>query len=92
MFKKENAFYNKKEGEKLLNDSSYTNEKAYQNQIDRIKEIEGEARTEAVELFKDSKFADRAKIKANALAIKKIRASQGSQDETNRFMEIFENQ
>jgi len=82
----------KEKGEKLLNDSSYTNEKAYQNQIDRIKEIEGEARTEAVELFKDSKFADRAKIKANALAIKKIRASQGSQDETNRFMEIFENQ
>ena len=82
----------KQKGEELLNDPTYTEETVYQNQIDRIKEIEQEARSEAIELFKDSKFADRAKIKANELAIKKIRASQGSQDETNRFMEIFENQ
>ena len=82
----------KQKGEALLNDTSYTEEKVYANQIDRLKEIEEEARTEAKELFIDSKFANRAKIKANALALKKIRASQGSQDETNRFMEIFENQ
>ena len=61
-------------------------------EFDRLKEIEEEARTEANEEFKDSKFADRIQIKAKELALKKIRASQGSQDETNRFMEIFENQ
>ena len=46
----------------------------------------------AYETFKDSKFADRAKIKANEMALKKIRSSQGSHDKTNRFLEFFENQ
>ena len=82
----------KSKGEDLLNDSSYTDETNRENQRNRIKEIEDEARTEATEEFKDSSFADRIKIKARALAIKKINASQGSQDQTNRFMEIFENQ
>ena len=82
----------KSKGEDLLEDSSYTDEPIRENQRYRLKEIEEEARTEANEEFKDSKFADRIKIKAKELALKKIRASQGSQDETNRFMEIFENQ
>ena len=82
----------KSKGEDLLEDSSYTDEPMRENQRYRLKEIEQEARTEANEEFKDSKFADRIKIKAKELALKKIRASQGSQDETNRFMEIFENQ
>ena len=82
----------KSKGEDLLEDSSYTDEPNRENQRYRLKEIEQEARTEANEEFKDSKFADRIKIKAKELALKKIRASQGSQDETNRFMEIFENQ
>ena len=82
----------KSKGEDLLEDSSYTDEPIRENQRYRLKEIEQEARTEANEEFKDSKFADRIKIKAKELALKKIRASQGSQDETNRFMEIFENQ
>ena len=81
----------KAKGEELLEDSSYTEEPIRENQRNRLKEIEQEARTEANEEFKDSKFADRIKIKAKELALKKIRASQGSQDETNRFMEIFEN-
>ena len=82
----------KQKGEELLEDTSYTEELIVENKIARIKEIETEARSEAIELFKDSKFAERATIKANELAIKKIRASQGSQDQTNRFLEVFENQ
>ena len=82
----------KQKGEELLKDTSYTEELIVENKIARIKEIETEARSEAIELFKDSKFAERATIKANELAIKKIRASQGSQDQTNRFLEVFENQ
>jgi len=82
----------KQKGEKLLNDKTYTDEVIVVNKIARIKEIEQEARTEAYETFKDSKFANRAKIKAKEMANKKIRSSQGSHDKTNRFLEIFENQ
>ena len=82
----------KAKGEDLLQDSSYTEEKIDENKRTRIREIEEEARTEANEEFKDSKFADRIKIKAQEIAIKQIKASQGSNDKTNRFMEIFKNQ
>jgi hypothetical protein len=82
----------KQKGEELLKDKTYTEETIRENQRGRIKEIESEARTEANDEFKDSSYAKRIKIKAQELAIKQIRASQGSQDETNRFMEIFENQ
>jgi len=81
----------KSKGEKLLQDSSYTEETNRENQRTRIREIEEEARSEANDEFKDSKFADRIKIKAQEIAIKQIRASQGSNDKTNRFMEIFQN-
>ena len=81
----------KAKGEELLQDSSYTEEKILENKITRIKEIEGEAKKEANDEFKGSKFADRIKIKAQEIAIKQIRASQGSNDKTNRFMEIFQN-
>jgi len=81
----------KAKGEELLQDSSYTEEKISENKISRIKEIEGEAKKEANDEFKGSKFADRIKIKAQEIAIKQIRASQGSNDKTNRFMEIFQN-
>ena len=82
----------KQKGEVLLNDKTYTDDLVVENKISRIKEIEGEAREEAYELFRDSKFADRVKIKANEMALKKIRSSQGSHDKTNRFLEFFENQ
>ena len=81
----------KAKGEELLQDSSYTEENIDENKRTRIKEIEQEARTEANDEFRDSKFADRIKIKAREIAIKQIRASQGSNDKTNRFMEIFQN-
>jgi len=81
----------KAKGEELLQDSSYTEENIDENKRTRIKEIEGEAKQEANDEFRDSKFADRIKIKAQEIAIKQIRASQGSNDKTNRFMEIFQN-
>ena len=81
----------KAKGEELLEDSSYTEENIDENKRTRIREIEQEARQEANDEFRDSKFADRIKIKAREIAIKQIRASQGSNDKTNRFMEIFQN-
>tara|TARA_R110002073_G_scaffold3236_1_gene21849 strand:- start:419 stop:2029 length:1611 start_codon:yes stop_codon:yes gene_type:complete len=78
--------------EKLLKDKTYLEENYKANKVGRIKEIEEEARTEAIEEFKDSKYAERIKIKANEMALKKIRSEEGSNDKTNRFLDFFENQ